>query len=67
MPAEELYDLSADPAEMNNLADDPQFAAVRQRMSTRVDAMIVETADEGIQSEIDLIQRYSNMEKSKNN
>jgi arylsulfatase A-like enzyme len=42
---EELYDLSNDPAELNNLASKPEHAAVKRQLSTRLDAWIRETND----------------------
>ncbi len=46
-PAEELYDLAADPGEQTNLADDPQFAARLEAMRARVEAWMRENDDEG--------------------
>ncbi len=46
-PEEELYDLSADPHEMNNLATDPAFAESLGKLSTALDNWIEETGDLG--------------------
>jgi arylsulfatase A-like enzyme len=44
-PTEELYDLVADPLEMENLADRGGLAGIRARLSRRLDRWMVETAD----------------------
>ena len=44
-PAEELYDLRKDPHWMNNVADDPDYAATRQRLSERLMSVLRETGD----------------------
>jgi N-acetylglucosamine-6-sulfatase len=40
---DELFDMQADPAEMNNLAAKPEFAAVAREMSTRMFTLMEET------------------------
>jgi hypothetical protein len=42
---EELYDLSADPAEQNNLAASPQHGSTRTRLAGLLDAHMRATAD----------------------
>jgi len=44
-PPLELFDLAADPCEQNNLADDPEFAAVRRELLKKLDDWQLETAD----------------------
>jgi len=44
-PMEELYDLEADPYEMENLADRPALARVWDELSRRLNGWMVETAD----------------------
>ena len=39
-PYECLYDLKKDPAEFVNLANNPEYAAIRKRMMTRLDAYL---------------------------
>src|SRR5262249_61324169 len=49
MPQEELYDLEADPHEVNNLATspDPAHRAVLERLRSVLDRWIEETDDQG--------------------
>ena len=44
-PNEELYRTSDDPLQIRNLAGDPEFAAVQQRLSAALDQWIRETGD----------------------
>lgn len=46
-PAEELYDLKADPHEIHNLANDPKYEARRKEMAAILDNWIKETHDQG--------------------
>src|SRR5690606_8944411 len=41
---DELYDLEADPYELNNLIDDPQYAGQRAAMVEELDRLLAETA-----------------------
>jgi arylsulfatase A-like enzyme len=41
----ELYDLQADPAELANLADNPQYAAIRRQLAERLHAWFARVAD----------------------
>ncbi len=50
-PEEELYDLSSDPHEINNLAGDPRFARTLSELRGRLDQWMVETDDQGRQNE----------------
>lgn len=50
-PAEELYDLDADPAELNDVAADPAFADVLQRLRPALDAWMAEQGDRGLPEE----------------
>ena len=44
-PAEELYDLSVDPYQLNNVATDPAYAADRQRLSQQLAEWMATTGD----------------------
>ena len=44
-PAEELYDLSADPHQLNNLASDQRRSSVLSRLRNSLDRWTKETAD----------------------
>ena len=55
--AEELYDSEADPWEVNNLAADPEYAEVLDRMRASLDEKMRETRDSGFISEGQLLRR----------
>ncbi|MBH0083745.1 sulfatase [Salinibacterium sp. SWN167] len=44
-PAEELYDLAADPSELTNLIDDPQYAELRADLVARLEQLMRDTHD----------------------
>jgi N-sulfoglucosamine sulfohydrolase len=44
-PAEELYDLAADPDQMKNVAGDPKYAKTREEMATRLMTVLKEAND----------------------
>lgn len=50
-PAEELYDVGADPHEIRNLADDPAFSGTLKHMRAQLDAWMEQTGDQGRQAE----------------
>ena len=52
-PAEELYDVNADPFEINNLVDDPAYADELSKMRERLENWMVETDDKGRMPESD--------------
>jgi N-sulfoglucosamine sulfohydrolase len=51
-PAEELYDLARDPDEMHNLAADPQYSAIKNRLRGQLDAWMLQQGDLGMQTEL---------------
>jgi uncharacterized sulfatase len=58
-PIEELYDLAADPHEVNNLAGSPAHAATLKELRAQVDAWVRET-DRGTAYEdpVDIYRGY---------
>lgn len=51
-PAEELYDLQADPEETRNLAADPAQAATLARLRRELDAWMTQQGDRGLETEL---------------
>jgi uncharacterized sulfatase len=47
-PAEQLYHTAADPAEMTNLADKPEHAAIKAKLSNALDQWLNQQGDPGI-------------------
>ena len=58
-PAEELYDLAADPLERRNLAGVPELAAVQRRLSGALDAWMRQQGDEGMATETAALSRQT--------
>ena len=52
-PAEELFDLSKDPEQLNNVADDPTFAEIKKRLSMHLTAELNATGDPRIIGGVD--------------
>jgi uncharacterized sulfatase len=50
-PAEELYDLHADPFEQKNLSADPQFAGVLKELRANLDDWMAQQSDLGLATE----------------
>jgi N-sulfoglucosamine sulfohydrolase len=57
MPPEELYDLSADPHETNNLALLPQHKKIKERLAGALEKWMAETDDQGRQLEPEELAR----------
>jgi N-sulfoglucosamine sulfohydrolase len=53
-PAEELFDLSKDPDQVNNVAGQPGYAEVQRKLRAELDRWMVETADPRATGETDL-------------
>ncbi|MGY8766888.1 MAG: sulfatase family protein [Pirellulales bacterium] len=52
-PAEELYDVSSDWYEWNNVADDPKLVDVKSELKTKLEKWMKSQGDKGIQTEIE--------------
>jgi len=50
-PAEELYDLDADPWELTNLAEDPAFATQKAELRAELERWMEQQGDRGIETE----------------
>ena len=50
-PVEELYDVTADPHELHNLAGDPAYAEKLTELRGRLDTWMIETNDQGREPE----------------
>ena len=62
-PAEELYDVVKDPYQMHNLAADPAYRKVLDRMRPKLDAWMASQGDLGAQTELDATQHLLNNRK----
>lgn len=57
-PAEELYDVEADPHEINNLADDPRHAADLERLRAALEKWEQQCGDLGMMPEEELVEQW---------
>ena len=58
-PPEELYDRDVDPLELNNLINNPEYAAVKARLSARLDEWMKEQGDLGCATEESAADHYA--------
>lgn len=63
-PGEELYDVSKDWYEWNNLADDPKYATVEAELKTKLAAWMKEQGDKGQQTELEAFD-HQNRKRNK--
>ncbi|MCA1759136.1 MAG: DUF4976 domain-containing protein, partial [Bacteroidales bacterium] len=56
-PVEELYDWQTDPQELNNLAGDPAYAEIINRLKSKMHDWMVETHDLGLLPEAEYMIR----------
>ncbi len=65
-PEFELYDLSTDPEEMNNLAEDPAFAGVLNDLNGRITTWMADNNDTG-GFDPDAVSEYNSMQNNLDN
>ncbi len=58
-PEFELYDNRVDPYELNNLADNPHYAEVKERLKKELDAWMKQQDDKGAETERNAMERMS--------
>ncbi|PSQ90632.1 MAG: sulfatase atsG [Proteobacteria bacterium SW_6_67_9] len=58
-PQFELYDLRADPYELDNRAEDPAYQSVRARLKEELDAWMKRQGDKGAETERNALQRQA--------
>ncbi len=58
-PGEELYDVTRDPYEWHNLADDPACAQIKANLRKRLLAWMASTGDQGQQTELDALRHQT--------
>lgn len=56
-PTEELYDIAADPFEINNLANDPRYAETLAKMRKQCREWMIDTGDMGLLPESEMLAR----------
>jgi N-sulfoglucosamine sulfohydrolase len=57
-PAEELYDLDKDPAQMNNVAGKPEYAEVQKKLAAALMAELKATKDPRVLGKGDIFDQY---------
>jgi uncharacterized sulfatase len=66
-PAEELFDMEADPLEWKNVADDPQYASIKSELKQKLSSWMAEQGDLGQQTELEAFEHQArNRNKNKN-
>lgn len=63
-PEFELYDLRKDPFELHNVADDPAYDSVQERLKKELDRWMAQQGDKGAETEMNALERQSSRWKS---
>ena len=58
-PSEELYDVSEDPTEWSNLADDPRHEIIKADLRRRLDAWMQAQGDQGQATELEALKHQA--------
>ena len=66
-PGAELYDITQDPLEWHNLADDPKFASVQAKLHGKLIAWMESQGDQGQQTELAAREHQNRNRNKKNN
>ena len=66
-PAVELYDVTRDPLEWNNLAGDPKLADIQADLSKHLQDWMKSQGDQGIQTELEAFQHQTRALRSNRN
>ncbi|MFM1903096.1 MAG: hypothetical protein RLZZ440_996 [Planctomycetota bacterium] len=64
-PAEELYDLEADPLETRNLAGEPGVADAQRRLSAALDGWMEQQGDRGMATELEALDHQTEKRRAK--
>ncbi|MEM9643815.1 MAG: sulfatase [Planctomycetota bacterium] len=64
-PGIELYDVIADPMELNNIADDPKYVDVKRELRQRLDLWMTHCGDEGQATEMKALTHMTRNKKAK--
>ena len=64
-PAEELFNIQDDPYEMNNLAYDPAYTAIKTSLSEKLDCWMTEQGDQGQETELAADEHLNNARRKK--
>ncbi len=64
-PAEELYDISKDPWELNNLADNPEYRSVKESLLKELQAWMDQQGDKGNETEMLAEERQGRQSQKK--
>jgi len=65
-PKEELYDITKDQYEWNNLADNPEYAAVKAELRSRLLKWMQDMGDKGQQTELEAFEHQTRSRSQKN-
>jgi len=63
-PGEALFDLSNDPYEMKNLAENPEYAGSKARLAKALDAWMAQQGFKGVRAESDLQKQQGKGDQS---